>query len=94
MHIHEGVSYPVGKVEILDLYPLNFREFLSAMGEDGLVEALGSNDYTLIDSFADKYLFRQQKDYRAVREIQRDIVRQYQGDFGKHIEKYPTVCSM
>lgn len=47
----------MGKVEILDLYPLNFREFLSAMGEDGLVEALGSNDYTLIDSFADKYLF-------------------------------------
>lgn len=39
-------------------------------------------------------LFRQQKDYRAVREIQSDIVRQYQGDFGKHIEKYPTVCSM
>lgn len=102
--IHEGVSYPVGKVEILDLYPLNFREFLSAMGEEGLVEALSSNDYTLIDSFADKYLFwlknyyytggmpavvdlfRQQKDYHAVREIQSDIVRQYQGDFGKHID--------
>ena len=26
--IHEGVSYPVGKVDLLDLYPLNFREFL------------------------------------------------------------------
>lgn len=25
--IHEGVSYPVGKVDLLDLYPLNFREF-------------------------------------------------------------------
>ena len=31
--IHEGVSYPVGKVDLLDLYPLNFREFLYAMGE-------------------------------------------------------------
>ena len=30
--IHEGISYPVGKVDILDLYPLNFREFLCAMG--------------------------------------------------------------
>lgn len=29
--IHNGVSYPVGKVELLDLYPLNFREFLYAM---------------------------------------------------------------
>ena len=102
--IHEGVSYPVGKVELLDLYPLNFREFLCAMDEKGLADALGSKDYTLIDSFSDKYLFwlknyyftggmpavveqfRQQKDYNAVREIQRDIVRQYQGDFGKHIE--------
>ncbi len=102
--IHEGVSYPVGKVELLDLYPLNFREFLCAMDEKGLADALSSKDYTLIDGFSDKYLFwlknyyftggmpavveqfRQQKDYNAVREIQKDIVRQYQGDFGKHID--------
>ena len=31
--IHEGISYPVGKVDMLDLYPLNFREFLCAMGK-------------------------------------------------------------
>ena len=31
--IHNGVSYPVGKVELLDLHPLNFREFLYAMDE-------------------------------------------------------------
>lgn len=102
--IHEGVSYPVGKVELLDLYPLNFREFLCAMDEKGLADALSSKDYALIDGFSDKYLFwlknyyftggmpavveqfRQQKDYNAVREIQKDIVRQYQGDFGKHID--------
>lgn len=102
--IHEGVSYPVGKVELLDLYPLNFREFLCAMDENGLADALDSKDYTLIDSFSDKYLFwlknyyftggmpavveqfRQQKDYNAVRKIQKEIVRQYQGDFGKHID--------
>lgn len=34
--IHEGVSYPVGKVDLLDLYPLNFREFLYAMDEQSL----------------------------------------------------------
>ena len=55
--IHEGVSYPVGKVDMLDLYPLNFREFLYAVDEAGLAEALGTKDYELIDNFSDKYLF-------------------------------------
>lgn len=55
--IHEGVSYPVGKVDLLDLYPLNFREFLYAMEEQGLADALETKDYTLIDNFSDKYLF-------------------------------------
>ena len=102
--IHEGVSYPVGKVDMLDLYPLNFREFLCAMGEEKLVEALNTKDYSLIDIFSDKYLFwlknyyytggmpgvveafRIHKDYEEVRQIQNDIVRQYEGDFGKHID--------
>ena len=30
--------------------------------------------------------FREEKDYAGVREIQKDIVRQYKGDFGKHVE--------
>ena len=102
--IHEGVSYPVGKVDMLDLYPLNFREFLYAMEEKKLVEALDSKDYTIIDTFSDKYLFwlknyyytggmpavvdafRIHKDYAEVRQIQNDIVRQYEGDFGKHVD--------
>ena len=54
--IHQGVSYPVGKVELLDLYPLNFREFLCAMGEEGLSGALDSKDFSIIDNFSDKYL--------------------------------------
>lgn len=102
--IHEGVSYPVGKVDILDLYPLNFREFLCAMGEKPLADALATKDYTVIDNFSDKYLFwlknyyytggmpevvkafSVQKDYQEVRRIQSDIVRQYEGDFGKHVD--------
>ena len=102
--IHEGVSYPVGKVDLLDLYPLNFREFLCAVGEEELSKALSTKDYELIDNFSDKYLFwlknyyytggmpavvdffREQKDYAEVRAIQKDIVRQYQGDFGKHVD--------
>ena len=55
--IHEGISYPVGKVDMLDLYPLNFREFLCAMGEEALSDALNTKDYPLIDIFSEKYLF-------------------------------------
>ena len=32
--------------------------------------------------------FRMHKDYAEVRQIQRDIVRQYEGDFGKHIDSH------
>ena len=55
--LHEGVSYPVGKVDILQLYPLSFREFLSAVGEPGLADLLESKDYRLIDTFRDKYIY-------------------------------------
>lgn len=55
--IHEGVSYPVGKVDLLHLYPLHFREYLEAIGEGQLAAALSTRDYPLIDSFADKYIY-------------------------------------
>lgn len=29
--LHEGTSFPVGKVDFMDLYPLNFQEFLFAI---------------------------------------------------------------
>ena len=34
--IHEGLSFPVGKVNTLSLYPMSFSEFLRAIGQDGL----------------------------------------------------------
>ena len=37
-------SFPVGKVEFLTLYPLNFREFLQAHGESDLVGYLEQAD--------------------------------------------------
>ena len=32
--MHKGTSFPVGKVDFMDLYPLNFQEFLCALGEE------------------------------------------------------------
>lgn len=38
--LHAGVSFPVGKVNLLDMYPMSFLEFLAASGEQALVEEI------------------------------------------------------
>ncbi len=38
--LHQGTSFPVGKVDFLTLSPLSFREFLLANGEALLVESM------------------------------------------------------
>lgn len=55
MALHEGTSFPVGKVDFLYLYPMNYYEFLLASGENQLAGLLESKDYPLINSFCDKY---------------------------------------
>jgi hypothetical protein len=54
--VHEGTGYPVGNVDTLDLYPLSFREFLKASGNDGLVELLKTEDPALISSFSARFV--------------------------------------
>lgn len=55
--IHQGVSFPVGKVDSLELHPMNYREFLEAMGETALADLLRQGDYQLICDFREKYSF-------------------------------------
>lgn len=38
--IHEGLSFPVGKVNELRLYPMTFSEFLLALGEENLAKLI------------------------------------------------------
>lgn len=52
--MHEGTSFPVGKVEFLDLRPLNFKEFLRALGEEELIKLLEQKNMELIKVFSDK----------------------------------------
>lgn len=54
--IHKGVSFPVGKVDTLELNPMNFREFLLAVGEDGLAEAIDKKAWELCNNFREKYI--------------------------------------
>lgn len=49
-------SFPVGKVEFLDLYPLSFSEFLLASGEAGLVELLQRADWKSIAVFKARFI--------------------------------------
>ena len=41
----------------MNLYPLSYREFLNAVGEEKLAEALSTGDFSLTDTFSDRYLF-------------------------------------
>ena len=45
----QGQSFPVGKVEILRLYPMTFQEFLMARGKQQLVDVLQSLDWNIIN---------------------------------------------
>ena len=54
--LHEETSFPVGKVDFMYLYPLNFKEFLLALGEEQLVEILNKKDWNLISVFRDKLI--------------------------------------
>lgn len=54
-------SFPVGKVDLLHIYPMDFDEFLSAMGQNALCEIMARKDYSLIEAFSTKlkeYLFQ------------------------------------
>jgi len=54
--LNRQTSFPVGKVEFLHLYPLNYIEFLNAKGQQALVEVLNSQDWSLIKVYKNRYI--------------------------------------
>lgn len=52
--IHEGTSFPVGKVDFLDLTPLSFFEFLEALGHNELLKIIQNNEFDMIKVFNTK----------------------------------------
>lgn len=54
--LHEGTSFPVGKVDFLKLYPLSFKEFLMATGKERFAELLDKKDFEMITSFKQTYI--------------------------------------
>ena len=52
--MHAGVSFPVGKVDFLDLYPMSFTEFLEATGEEAAVQFIRQQNTDMISVFAEQ----------------------------------------
>ncbi|MBR4841400.1 MAG: ATP-binding protein [Paludibacteraceae bacterium] len=53
--LHQGSSFPVGKVDMIRVFPLNFEEFLMAKGQKRLVDILFQKDYESINTLKETY---------------------------------------
>lgn len=54
--LHEGASFPVGKVEMIKMYPMTFVEFLLAIGEEPMARAIQNADWEIINSLSTRYV--------------------------------------
>ncbi len=100
--LHPGTSFPVGKVESLELSPLSFQEFLLATGNERFLRVI--DDKTTLKLFNDKLtlLFREylivggmpevvsswvnKHDYTEVDKLQNLILLAYLADISKHTD--------
>lgn len=56
LSLHHGVSYPVGKVEELRLYPMTFIEFLNAMGKSRLADIITTKNWDVMTLIEAEYI--------------------------------------
>ena len=54
--LHNNTSFPVGKVDMIKMYPMTFDEFLMAIGEQPLVDILATKDFSIIDSLSIRFI--------------------------------------
>ncbi|MCK4751546.1 MAG: ATP-binding protein, partial [Bacteroidales bacterium] len=54
--LHRQTSFPVGKVEFMDLFPLSYEEFLMAMDQEPLLDLVVTKNWALIKSFKSKLI--------------------------------------
>lgn len=52
--LHSGISFPVGKVNQINVYPMSFEEFLLAKGEVELHKVIARKDYQTTNILHDK----------------------------------------
>ena len=54
--LHHGTSFPVGKVEFLDLYPLSLTEYMLAMQKGRFADLLKNGDLEMATTFKQEYV--------------------------------------
>ena len=54
--MHRGESFPVGKVDVLHIYPMTFDEFLLAKGQERMVALLKDKDWDTIKLLRNEYI--------------------------------------
>ena len=54
--LHQGTSFPVGKVDMIYMTPMDFEEFLLAMGKDAYVDILRQRDWELMKGLHTAYV--------------------------------------
>lgn len=54
--LHGNTSFPVGKVDMIKMYPMTFDEFLLAIGQSRLVSLLRAGDNSLTDALAMRFI--------------------------------------
>ena len=54
--LHEATSFPVGKVDFLNLYPMSFPEFLIANGQERYVDLINESNFEMTTTFKDTYM--------------------------------------
>ena len=52
--MHSGISFPVGKIQLVDMFPLSFLEFLDAIGNEELALLIRNADFQMMKVFRDK----------------------------------------
>jgi len=105
--LHQGTSFPVGKVDSLKLEPLSFEEFLCANGKEKMLDYIKENQFenqfaeTFYDLFK-YYLFVggmpavvadwiKTQDFEKVKINQEKILNNYRNDFSKYTDNTTAV---
>lgn len=100
--LHQDISFPVGKVDMLKMYPMTFDEFLIAIGESQLVDLMKEQNYDVISSLSVRYIecLRQYyftggmpavvKEYTETQNLEtvRQIQKQILFDYGRDFSKH------
>ena len=54
--LHSGISFPVGKIQLMNIFPLSFMEFLDATGNEALSLLIRNADFEIMKVFRDKFI--------------------------------------